>query len=316
MSNGRPTGIKGLAFVGGAIESRNRIAFACQPMDAVKNKQELSRLVFWESGKWIDGGQFTWTPVGVTAAPSADTIMVGRNGEVAIWRGGKPSEERIAVAGRSVGPLRGVRYVEKEAFAYGMGREIYRRTNQGWVQFEDGLQKPAVPAGASLRERIRAKATNQGGITSVDGQAANDLYAVGFRGEIYHSTGSAWAALHSPTDVILRDLAVATNGDVFVCGQMGIVLRLRGTSCEIVKYDGPGNLDFFSIACFGEKVFLADGHSLHVLDGGILSLVNFGMTDGVPPSSSLDERDGTILSVAGLEVYASSDGVAWDPLVN
>jgi hypothetical protein len=45
-------------------------------------------------------------------------------------------------------------------------------------------------------------------------------------------------------------------------------------------------------------------------------LVNFGMTDGVPPSSSLDERDGTILSVAGREVYTSRDGVAWDPLVN
>jgi hypothetical protein len=316
MSDELRTGSKGLAFVDGAIEKRNRIAFACQPMDAVKNKQEFGRLVFWEAGKWLDGGQFTWTPVGVTAAPSAETIMVGRNGEVAIWRAGTPSEERIAVPGRTVGPLRGVRYVGKEAFAYGMAREIYRRTSQGWVKFEDGLQKPAVPPGASLRERIRAKATNLGGITSVDGQAANNLYAVGFRGEIYHSTGSTWAMLHSPTDAILRDLAVAPNGDVLACGQMGIVLRLRGTSCEVVKYDGPENLDFFSIACFGEKVFLADGQSLHVLDKGILSLVDFGMTDGVPPSSSLDERDGTILSVAGREVYIGHDGVAWDPLVN
>jgi hypothetical protein len=315
MSNEWRPRSKGLAFVDGSIENRNRIAFACHSIDALKKNKQLSRLVFWEIGdKWIDGGQFTWTAVGVAAG--RETIVLGRNGEVAVWRASKVSEERITVPGRTIGPLRGVRYVGKEVFAYGMGRQLYRRVGEAWLPFENGLKKAPAPTSDDIDALISAEIEDVSGITAVDGPSANNIYAVGFEGEIYHSTGSAWAFVHSPTDVILRDLAVAPDGNVFACGQMGMILRLRGTTCEVVKYDGPEGLDFFSIACLENKLFLADGQSLHVLDSGVLSLVDFGLSDGTPPSSSLDEKDGMILSVAGSEVYTSRDGASWDPLLN
>ncbi len=64
-------------------------------------------------------------------------------------------------------------------------------------------------------------------LTAVWGSAANDLYAVGFRGTIVHSSdgGASWSPLQSGTDATLYAVWGSGADDVYVVGDLGTILH-------------------------------------------------------------------------------------------
>ena len=83
---------------------------------------------------------------------------------------------------------------------------------------------------------------------------------------------------------------------------------------EVVPYKGPDTLDLRSICAFDGALFLADGDALHLLSNGVLAMVDFGPAD-VVPCAVVVAGSGRLLSVAGLEVWESSDGRRWRSLL-
>jgi hypothetical protein len=305
-------------FVAGHVQSRRRFAFIAHAHEGLVQGVKIAQLLFLEDdNEWLNGGTYSWEAVGLTALDDRGegVVVIGRDGEVVVWTPSGIIQERIRVPGRTVGPLRGARYVHGAVFAYGMGREVYKRTVDGrWLPAEDGF--PPKPASDDLTEVIRSNIRRLGGINAVDGPSAQDLYAVGFRGEIYHSEGSRWASVATPTNVILYDMAVTPAGEVFVSGQRGTILRIGPSSAEFVQYEGPQNVDLLKLCWFEGALFFADGNAARVLRDGALTLLDLGMTDGIPPSSSLHAHDGVLLSVGGKEIYKTTDGRRWVPILN
>jgi hypothetical protein len=305
-------------FVAGHVQSRRRMAFVAHAREGLANGVGIAQLLFFEDDTtWLNGGTFQWEAIGITRLDEAggSVVVVGRDGDVALWTPSGVIRERIRIPGRTVGPLRGTRHVDGCVFAYGMGRELYRRMDDGsWVAWEDGF--PPKPAADSVTAQIRSNIRHLGGINAVDGISRHDLYAVGFRGEIYHSGGSRWDALASPTNVVLYDVAVTPSGEVFACGQRGTVLRVSPSQCQLLQYEGPQNIDLLKTCWFHDALYFADGNSLRVLRGGTMSMLDLGMSDGIPPSSSLHAADGVLLSVAGGEIYKTFDGQHWTAILN
>lgn len=305
-------------FVAGHVQNRRRLAFVAHAQEGLENDVGIAQLLFLEDdANWLNGGTFRWQAIGITRLDEQgqSVVVVGRDGDVAVWTPTGTVQDRIRVPGRSVGPLRGTRYVDGSVFAYGMGREVYKRLDDGrWIPWEDGL--PAKPAADSVTAQIRSNIRHLGGINAVDGTSRHDLYAAGFRGEIYHSDGSRWVTLASPTNVILYDLAVAPRGEIYACGQRGTVLRVSPSRCEFIQYEGPQNLDLLKVCWFRDALYFADGNSLRVLRDGTLAMLDLGMSDGIPPSSSLHTADGVLLSVAGREIYKTLDGQNWTAILN
>jgi len=192
-----------------------------------------------------------------------------------------------------------------------MKREIYRLPPGGsWARMMEGMDKPAPDGKLSIKEQMKARLRDVGGINALAVDPSGELLAFGMKGEIWRRDASLWVKVDSPTNVILQDAVEVPDAGIFVCGQVGTLLNGSGSTWNVVNYLGPEGLDFRSICTFNGIIFIADGHSLRFLDKGELKLVDFGVKD-VVPSVLVVAGPARVLSVAGQEVWESSDGIKW-----
>jgi len=174
----------------------------------------------------------------------------------------------------------------------------------------EGMEKPPPDGKLSIKEQMRARLADVGGINALAVDTTGELLAFGMKGEIWRRAGALWVKVDSPTNVILQDAVEVPDAGIFVCGQVGTLLNGSGSTWNVVSYLGPEGLDFRSICAFNGIIFIADGHSLRFLDNGELKLVDFGVKD-VVPSVVVVAGPERVLSVAGQEVWESADGIKW-----
>jgi hypothetical protein len=292
-------------FQRGHVFTTSRVCFVTNHERSTAQHVANAQLYILRDGKDWGFTSLQWAAVAVssTLQPCPTILVLGRDGEVLIGDARGYREERIGNAGASPpsrGPMRNMRTVAGSAFAVGMGRQVYRRVAEGtWAQHESGL-----PRETSIAEVA--------GFNSIDGAAIDDLYAVGWGGEIWHHDGTLWRQEDSTTDLPLFDVVAASPSHVYACGQAGTILRGHAGRWTSVEFAGP-KVSFRSMAWFQKKLFLADGHALYVLDNGKLSVVDLDVGATVP-SSCVHANDGILLSDAGKEVFTTSNGVTWTPL--
>lgn len=118
----------------------------------------------------------------------------------------------------------------------------------------------AVPEWQSIW-KIKTEVSGLEGLTpdinvmDIWGSAPDDIYAVGFAGNIIHFDGSSWTTMESGTTenlegvwgyVLKDDQDVVTRTDVFAVGQEGTILRYDGTSWQpqrVINDPDPANPD-------------------------------------------------------------------------
>jgi hypothetical protein len=209
-----------------------------------------------------------------------EVLIVGLEGQIYRYAGDQWSEEPpIPAETRSdkFGPLLGTRAIGGRAFATGYRRQVYLRSGPGRWEIIDGTipgekrdDKNPVPA-----------------FESIDGFGPNDLYVVGNRGQIWHFDGAAWMALASPTNVQLMSVLCASNGAVYACGQLGIVIRGRDNLWEVI-HDDPGAGYLWDIHEFQGRIFCVSHGILYELKDGDLAplpLPDYPSLDGGIPVS-------------------------------
>ncbi len=310
---------KHLIFICGQIENQERLVFIAHLHEALEKKAYISQIMILEKGeKWSDGGRYKFQ--GVSIFPLGDKeqtiIALGRDGEVVTINLSGSQKSRIEVPGKVIGPLKGLRRIGDSLFAYGMRRQIFRLIGQNqWVLCDKGfpyLNKSEDPD--DRLARIRRITDGMGSIEAIAGHNAEDFYAVGIKGEIWHYDGNSWLAEDSPTNHNLYDITLSPDGDYYICGQKGIVLKGRNKRWEPIEFIGSGEPDFYSVGWFNERLYVADGESLQVLKDDTLELVDLGEPE-VVPSHQIHVNDSMLLSVAGKEVYLTADGKNWNFLL-
>ena len=147
------------------------------------------------------------------------------------------------------------------------------------------------------------------GFESIDGFSEDEIYAVGWNGEIWHYNGSKWYNQSGLTNLILTSVCCASDGIVYIAGQQGILLKGRFDAWEIIELDDEVKIDFWDLCSFKNKLFISSILQLFTLSDGQLLDVEF---DGIDVHSfyGLTKAEGVMWSI-GAEDVLSYDGKKW-----
>jgi hypothetical protein len=298
---------KHFSFVSGFVENSNTLRFIGQA-DQLNEAEEPNSILF----KWIRatneryGFDLDWyaTRMWVLDTPHLQVFVVGPDGRVNIGTLQGDTQEQIDASNRGpsvYGEIRDLRFIGNHLYAAGMGRQVYRRDGKdNWVHRDVRAIQPS-----NLEEVT--------GFNAIDGLGEEDIFAVGFRGEIWRLHAAAWRQVESPTNVILNALRVIDTNLMFACGKKGTLLRGTGDSWQAIAHESTDD-EFWGLEWFNDALYVASARSLYRLAADdTLTPINLGLGKGVT-CRFLHANDGVLLSVGTKNVCWTEDGVIWRDL--
>lgn len=275
-----------------AARSSELLYLALQDRKLNKKAVAHTRVGGIDHGELASAADLPWRAVGMCFArePAQKLVMVSGDGKVFTYIAGNEGTELI------VDPidLRNCVTIDGHAYACGMGRQVFFRMGEGkWL--------PMHAPSASDEEVV--------GFECLAGFSAQELYAVGWEGEVWRCENGRWSDCNSPVNVVLSAVCCVPDGSVYACGQQGTLLRGRGDEWQCVITEDLED-DLWDLRWFNGKLYVASMSYLYILEGDRLSPVEF---DIEPPSSfyKLTDAEGVLWSV-GQETILSFDGKHWE----
>jgi len=98
----------------------------------------------------------------------------------------------------------------------------------------------------------------QGNIFAIFGTAHDNVYAVGDYGAVFHFDGAQWHRIPTSTKKTIHGGVVAPSGQLWVCGEKGLVLA-RQASGKWKQISGFPSQDLFDMAQCDDAIFVAAG---------------------------------------------------------
>ena len=291
------------SYVTGAVRFRDLAYLSLVDNTLAASKITHSYVKELYQGIWggNDSMDVEWDTVAATIArrPLEQGLILGEQGQVMCIGSGDFHLEQITTPTSSPpqrGPMRSIRTIGDSVYAVGMDRQVYRRDSSGrWSTFDAGLPSPQSGGKVS-------------GFESIDGYEEEELYAVGWDGEIWCYEQKIWSQKDSPTNFILVDVCCGGNGTVYACGRLGTLLAGRGDSWAIVDHNSLTD-DIWSMAWFRGKLYLATIDSIYTLENDALVEVEMG-EDQPGTCFHLSHNDDVLWSIGSSDIM-SFDGTVW-----
>lgn len=306
----------GYAAVDCAVMDPARIFFVLDPDGGDGAEDAGTRLLFARLGRAMDDRRFVvnrpgFAVSGIAFGPErTEFVATSLAGDVfrydaatAVVESGIPRR----IPGSDLGAVvHGVTRVGGALYAFGWPHRVWRRNGpDAWTPLAAGL--PAPPSLQTSAQQVEAIYSRR--FRAVAGFGADDLYAVGDAGEVWHWSGARWTRRPFPSDEPLV-AACAAGGRLFVAGQSGTLWAGRQARWTSVHDSAP--YPFEDLAWFADRLWCgASNGALHVLEGD--RLVSAGAPAAVSPGiNHLDVApDGSGLVVAGRGGAALHDGATW-----
>jgi hypothetical protein len=271
----------------------NDLVYIAATMDDLV-AQEIPHSTFLsiDNGQWHNAGDARWATAAICVvhAPSERMLAVSAEGEVMTYVGGNISGEVIKPTPRT---LTALATIGGHAYACGMHREVFMRTGEGrWQAISAPKARPRQPAG----------------FEAIAGFNAQDIYAVGWRGEIWQRTNNQWVQHDSPVNLVLTGVTCADDGYVYACGQNGTLVKGRNNQWAVVDHELPRE-DFWDIHAFGDRVYVASFTGLFQIRNDVVEPVDFG-ADAPATCHRLTSAQGVMWSVGAEDVF-SFDSTTW-----
>ncbi len=244
-------------------------------------------------GKWTYAQATEWdsSAIAVAKLPTERLVFIGEDGDVCAYVGGQATSEKLSPIPKMI---RNAKTIDGYVFACGMLRQVYHRTNEGvWKN----ISAP-IP---NKDEKV--------GFEAIDGYSVNEMYAVGWGGEIWEFDGRNWINRNSPTNVILTSVCCSPDNSVYIGGQQGILIIGRKGIWDIISWEDDIDVDIWDLCWFQNKLYVASIRNLYTLEGNTLVDVDFGEIE-VRSCFNLTEAEGIMWSI-GHEDVLSFDGNKW-----
>jgi hypothetical protein len=257
------------------------------------------RMLQRKADKWIQRAM-PWDAVALcgTTQPTLLLLIVGVNGDVMTASAAGFVAEKVQTPQSDpakLGMLRDARFIGGVPHVVGMGRQVYRREADGrWTALGDTL-RPA-------RKVVS-------GFHGIDGFSPDHLLAVGTGGEIWRSVDGQWSQFDSPTTASLNAVRCLPDGVAYICGQSGVLLRLKGDVIEQIA-KGSIKANLYGLAVFQSVVYVASQTQLFRLEGQDLVEVDAGAGEGFT-SGQLEVQGDTMWSVGAHHLATTADGAVW-----
>ena len=267
-------------------------------------EQMLPHSVFinWHAGVFSDSGTEAWLTAGVTNISevdgSVDVIVSNYGKTLEISKSDRLSGEIGSETNdvEKLGPLRRVRRIGKHIYVAGGNRQVYRRNAPGtWASIDQGTRA------ASNESRVV-------GFESIDGFSEQDIYAVGWDGEIWLFNGNEWSQADSPTNLLLTEVCCAGDGNVYIGGREGLIFCGRNGIWDVIDTSQMFD-DIWSMTWFKNTLYISGMK-------GIYTIVDKTV---VPVDTQVEEvstffwlsKTADILWSVGAQDVISFDGKVW-----
>jgi hypothetical protein len=191
--------------------------------------------------------------------------------------------------------IRSVSEIDRKAYAIGIRGMVYR------------LEKP------SLWRRI-----DEGLPETFDGQAihgfkANEIYAVGMGGQLWHYDGEKWRQRELPTNQNLTCVKCAGDGAVYIGGHDGVLFRGRLDQWVALHHEETIDEDVWDLEWFDGALYVSTIDSVFRLKKTTFERIDFG-TQKVNSCYQLSAAEGVLWSSGEFDVM-SFDGKRWTRVV-
>ena len=255
-----------------------------------------------DRGTWYSG-TVPWLACSGTVChvPAERYLALGTDGSVRASGGGAVKEEppiaNCGVDPTKRGPLREIRGIAKgRAYAVGTCRQAYVRDGEDqWRCIDQSAQVGDTPIADTSFE-------------SIDGFSEQEIYTVGWEGEIWKYDGAVFTQQNSPTNLALYKVRCAQDGFAYACGQLGTLLRGRNDQWEVIEHDSTRE-DLWGMEYFQGQLYVSSTHFVYRLEGDTLKPVDFG--DDAPGTCyHLSAADGIMWSIGPKDVM-EFDGSNW-----
>lgn len=233
-----------------------------------------------------------------------EILVVGLEGDIEIIGPNQQFQQVLDASDngpKGRGPIRALSRIHGKIFAVGMQRQVYRydlsksdQASERWVHFERGLTWSPL---------------EMSGFNDLAGYSKDELYAVGWHGELQYFDGSKWILIDSPTNVKLERVVAAPDGRVYAAGQRGVLLAGRGHEFKVIFQDVT-NDSFWGLCWAFGQLWIASAHTLFNLSGDLLRVVDPGITSGMTYGSLAASED-RLWSLGRHHVISSQDGSNW-----
>jgi hypothetical protein len=285
------------SFTTGAVRYKD-LAYLVATHDKLIKKGVHSSIIGLDRGEWgVEPVDWGCTSCCIVRKPKEQLVAIGEHGQVYVNGSGEKHTEEMARGPESPkkrGYMRCVRAIEGVAYAAGMMRQVYRREGANrWVPIDAGMRA--------------TKGSAVCGFEAIDGFSRKEIYAAGYKGEIWRYDGKEWKQVESPTEFILTNLVCAGDGKAYACGQEGLLLRGRRDKWEVVE--PSTKQDLWSLAWYRNTLYLSSAHQVFTLKKGALTPVRFG-EDTPLTAYHLAVGDGLLWSIGAKDVL-SFDGKKW-----
>ena len=202
-----------------------------------------------------------------------------------------------------IGKLRNI-----DGYVYGVGgwRSVCRREGPNhWIPLWDKtLPRPKVKQNV---DRLKY------GFEDIHGFSANDLYAVGGEGDVWHYDGKRWKQIPFPSNMDLYNVCCGGDGQVSIGGRSGAIFRGRENRWQ--KLEGGGlSLRIADMEWYQGKVWCTNDYGIWTIEDSGLERVS--LPDAVRGCAGhLAVGDG-VMVIAGMYGAALHDGKEWQTLVD
>lgn len=218
---------------------------------------------------------------------------LSEDGQVEIFNSGQRSVEVINGAGfgegtRDLGPLRAIREVGGQLFACGSTNQVYRRS-RAWAAIDQAPVASAlatmnaivarakgaasVPADDDTLLALTQQARVLGNLEDIDGSSAQDVYACGMGGALWHWDGVHWVRMPVPSDEHLHSLHAVSADAVWVAGHNGTVLHGSRAAGFKNQMGHDVNDHLWCIRAFEGETYVGTAKGLFTCESGGLQQV-------------------------------------------
>lgn len=242
----------------------------------------------FDEGKFGEYGiSFNWAPIAVASIKPVEKKRV----VIAVGTNGRFYEMWPATADQQTGVLPGSRFiatnlavVNETIYAVGMGRAIARWDGpMTWTRLDPEIAKEGDGAI---------------GFNDLVGFTSDEIYTVGWGGEIFKTDGKDWQKIKSPVSRPLRAACIGADQKVYAVGYDGTMVCGRDTSWSVVKTGLSDTL--LDVVAFKNEILVATAFNVFILG-----------PDGLSKMTNFEDPQDTPASCVGLCATADGSGVFW-----
>ncbi|MBU2980558.1 hypothetical protein KO498_01910 [Lentibacter algarum] len=188
--------------------------------------------------------QFTVTGLTYAAGGSGELFVLNEVGQVAVFDDKSDGNEaNLETLGTQQGVMRDIGVAGDQIVACGANLQAYRRLGPDrWESFGPTDDLLSDYPGNHLE--------------SIDGFAADEIYAAGRSGMIWWYDGDQWTPVQCTTNLAFLSVVCGADGSVYVGGQRGVVAKGRKDAFTVYAPDEP-KADIWGIQEFDGKIYCA-----------------------------------------------------------